>query len=306
MYDPEKLYQVFHPHAAERAAKVDRFAYYTRAETALSVIQNESIWLRKTTCMNDYRELSFGKECLADELTFKRDQFRQAIDGAFEGLADEIVKAFETDALSMVDQTYIACVSEHDRTQDEFGRLSMWRAYGGTTGVAIIFKREAAQLPGLPYYATPVLYTSQTFGIEFDRVINSLASNRQTILQMGRENVREELLFTLRSALVSIKHKGFEEEREWRIVHHPHIPSPYKMNPNIRVVNGVPQIVHEISLKRGRSAYSLVDLIDRVIVGPTQYPKEIAEALICSLAERGVVDAVSKVLISDIPLRHNA
>ncbi|MBY5760939.1 DUF2971 domain-containing protein [Rhizobium leguminosarum] len=306
MYVPNHIYKIFHPHVVEKAAKVDRFAYYTRAETALSVIQNQTLWMRKTKCMNDFRELVFGRECLTDQLAFKRDYFREVIDSFYGGLADELLATFEDDATSMADQTYITCVSEHDATEDAYGRLSMWRAYGGTTGVAIVFKREAAELPGLPYYASPVLYTtSEDFGVEFDKVLSGIASSRNVLRNLPRELFRSEMLFALQSALVSIKHRGFVEEREWRIVYYPNIPSPYELKPQVRVINGVPQIIREIQLKRGMSPLGLTDLIDRVIVGPTQFPDVIAEALTTALSLAGVKSAEDIVHISDIPLRHN-
>jgi hypothetical protein len=33
--------------------------------------------------------------------------------------------------------TYLACLSEH-QDEDEHGRLPMWRAYGATTGIALV------------------------------------------------------------------------------------------------------------------------------------------------------------------------
>lgn len=307
MQDPlgQKIYELFHPHAAERTAKVDRLAYYTRAETALNIIQNETLWMRKTTCMNDFRELTFGLECITDQLAFKKSSLVQALDSTFPGLAEEVIRDFHQNSIDMMDDTYIACVSEHDASEDAFGRLSMWRAYGGATGIALVFKKDAVNLQGLPYYASPVLYAdAEIFGREFDRVMAGLASSSGLLGSLSREFARRALVFAFQSALASIKHLGFKEEREWRIIYNPKVQSRDGMEPVIKTVNGVPQMIYQIALKKTQSRAGLLDYLDRLIVGPTQYPNEIAEALKAALSEKGA--GTVPIVVSEIPLRHNA
>ncbi len=300
----QEIFALFHPHAADRRAKVDRFAYYTRAETALSIVQNETIWMRKTTCMNDFRELTFGRECLLDQLTFNRRNFTQALDTTFPGLAEDVIADFQQSSIEMMDDTYIACVSEHSESEDSLGRLSMWRAYGGPTGVALVFNKEAADLQDLPYYASPVLYTdAQSFGGEFNRVVDGLVTSRQLLASVNREFARRALVFVLQSALASIKHRGFEEEREWRIIYNPQFHTQDGLAPIVKSINGVPQLIYQIALQKGKSRYSLLDYIDRLIVGPTQYPNEIAQALKLALNEKDA--GRIPVVVSDIPLRYN-
>ena len=67
----EKLYhtipKVFLNYAGQRefALKaLGNLAYYCSADTAYNVIKNKELWLRKTTCMNDYKEIDYGLEKL--------------------------------------------------------------------------------------------------------------------------------------------------------------------------------------------------------------------------------------------------
>ena len=65
----QRLYGIFHPLAvaklaeakeAEARGKTPRFVYYTRAETAMQIIKNRRIWMRKSVCMNDFSKIQYG------------------------------------------------------------------------------------------------------------------------------------------------------------------------------------------------------------------------------------------------------
>jgi hypothetical protein len=47
----------------------------------------------------------------------------------------------------------------------------------------------------------------------------------------------------------------------------------------------------------------LAQLIDRIIIGPTEFPEAIKEAFTDILANSGVSSPEAKVVVSDIPLR---
>jgi hypothetical protein len=72
-------------------------------------------------------------------------------------------------------------------------------------------------------------------------------------------------------------------------------------------VNGIPQIVYKIPLENNSGAgivgLSLTELLDRVIIGPTQFPWVTYEAFVAALDAAGVKDAGSRVFVSSIPIR---
>jgi hypothetical protein len=109
------------------------------------------------------------------------------------------------------------------------------------------------------------------------------------------------------AGVVCMKHEGFLEEREWRVVYGPkRRPSPL-METATEAIEGVPQIIHKIPLDGGISG-DLVDIdvaqiFDRLIIGPSMYAVPMHEAFVRALTEKGVADAAKRVVISGIPIR---
>ena len=73
----------------------------------------------------------------------KRDPFYRALDEvSSSGTTQEAVNRFDQWWNNIRFSTYIASISEHHRKEDLHGRLSMWRAFGGSGAarVAIVFR----------------------------------------------------------------------------------------------------------------------------------------------------------------------
>jgi hypothetical protein len=80
------------------------------------------------------------------------------------------------------------------------------------------------------------------------------------------------------------------------------------LTPAVEIINGVPQILQKLTLMRYPEAnldIELKRLVDRIIIGPCEYPIVIYRALKQALADNGVEHAETKIFISDIPLRTN-
>src|SRR5690606_25994914 len=75
----------------------------------------------------------------------------------------------------------------------------------------------------------------------------------------------------------------------------------------VRSINGVPQRLYKLPLKDnerlGIKGISLPDVLSRIIIGPTQYPIVLFDALYMALVRAGVPDPHTKIAISNIPLR---
>ncbi|MBW2318859.1 MAG: hypothetical protein JRF24_09310, partial [Deltaproteobacteria bacterium] len=75
----------------------------------------------------------------------------------------------------------------------------------------------------------------------------------------------------------------------------------------IETIDGVPQNVYQIPLEDNPSenvvGVAIPELIDRIIIGPSEYPIPIYEAFRVALDEAGVENSSSRVFISGIPLR---
>jgi hypothetical protein len=98
---------------------------------------------RNTNCMSDYRELQHGFDIFKSFFldAAKRKAFVDAFVACAPGAADDAFAAFNNWWQDLRLNTYIACVPEHQDSEDVHGRLSMWRAFGGTgTGVGIVLR----------------------------------------------------------------------------------------------------------------------------------------------------------------------
>ena len=291
-----------------------RFAHYTSATAAMNIITEKSMWMRNTKCMSDYSEIQHGFAMMQG--FFKPDnsdraKLYAALDECSVGVAEEAVTMFNGLFQDTNLNTYIASISEHDSTEDVHGRLSMWRAFGGNTArVAFVFKvpygsgvTEALQL-----MFSPVAYLSEPGVHDVLREVAENVTREQEFLKSIDRKILVWAVFTMLLAGVTcLKHEGFHEEREWRVIYSPYRqPSPL-MKSITREISGVPQIIHLLPLNQNDlpalADIDLVNMFDRLIIGPSPYPWPMKEAFIEALTNAGVKDAKDKVSISGIPIR---
>lgn len=111
------------------------------------------------------------------------------------------------------------------------------------------------------------------------------------------------VFFMLVAAGVSLKHQGFQEEREWRGIYIPQVHQSKLIVWSIEIIEGVSQIIHKIPLQDspddGVIGVAVPTLLDRVIIGPSQYPVTMGHAF--SVA--GVANPASRIVTSGIPIR---
>ena len=316
--DAQRLASVFLPYAVRKTAEVKanggRFAYYTTAEVAACILTSQEIWMRNATVMNDFLEISHGLQCLRAAYNGSAGAvLKRALNAAFPGLPEEIEEMFDTWLLTIQVDTYLTCVSEHRVEEDLRGRLSMWRAYGGVTGVAIVMNGTAMFSPSnaLRAYSSPVFYADEAaFTDEFMRTAKGIEDEAEFIRSLGREVVKNIVFRMFRFAILCTKHPGFREELEWRVIASPMLePSP-RLKSDIETVRGVPQTVLKIKLENvpqeGLVGMALPELVDRIIIGPCEFPLVTRRGLVQLLNSLNVPDADRRVVVSDIPLRHHA
>lgn len=311
----DQLSALFFPYATKKQNDVrngkTRFVHYTTAEAAVGIIRNREVWMRRTTTMNDYMEVEYGFECL--NAAYKGEaaaKMKAALDEEFPGTCDELERRFNLWLPSIRSETYVTCISEHDDNEDGIGRLSMWRAYGATAGVAIVLNSTAfaTASDAIRAYTSPVAYLSSAqFSREFDSVSESIANSRELWRHLGQENVIDAVFQMMRFSTVCTKHPGFHEEREWRIIHTPALEATDRLPSTVEVVRGVPQCVHKIPLQNypdeGFVGAEVPELIERIIIGPAVDAWSMRDAFVRLLEDAGTEDAGSRVVVSDIPLR---
>ena len=296
------------------SGKNTRFVHYTSASAAMKIIETKTFWMRKTSCMNDYMEVDHGLHCLGAAYDGEAGKILIAtLNDIFDGIANEIEELFRGWVQDFRTNAYIACFSEHPDSDDKHGRLSMWRAYSESTGVALVVNSTLFLGKPLPLgiYTSPVAYFDDVnFQIEFQKVVNSIKANRDFL----QERERKELIFNVfnafRFAALCTKHPGFIEENEWRAIYMPTMEKSEHLEQDIEVIRGTPQSVYKIPLKNipeeGLVGIEIPEILDRIIIGPTEYPVAIREAFETLLADSGVEDPANRVWVTGLPLRHSS
>jgi Protein of unknown function (DUF2971) len=210
----------------------------------------------------------------------------------------------KTSALDHRDHGHAALTRPH-------GRLSMWRAFGGESArVAFVIKIPFENTVGalLNVWISPVAYfRDDELSKEFEDVASNVQQNLEMLLAAPRQILIGAIFMMLVAGVACLKHEGFHEEREWRIVYNPkRVPSQLMLS-NIEVINGVPQGVYKIPISGGPpdelNQIGINNLLDRVIIGPSPYPWAMYDAFASAPAKAGVEDAGNKVFVSGIPIR---
>lgn len=292
-------------HLDRLEAAVDRqqrFAYYTSAATAALILQNEELWLRLPSVMNDFSETELGLGLLGHSLTSGQGQrVVAALNKAFAGLGNELLAHIVgPDPRRLFANTFIACVSEHDEDREgQNGRLSMWRAYGGVSGVALIFSVDVfAGDADLGVYSSAVEYVDPG---RFEQLIgefaNRLEAGVHSVQALGRDVAKLWAFEAAQLAILNVKHPAFLEEREWRLFRLPQDPLGPSLRREIVIIEGVPQPVLKFHMP------GLTGFIEKIIVGPTEFPVAVGSALHQCLVEKGISGAGDRIQISGVPLR---
>jgi hypothetical protein len=315
----DKFYRELFPYTNSRMEEAKeaetRFVHYTSAQAALSIIQNETVWMRSAEAMNDFSEVEHGRRCLQAAWNHEvhGNKFKSLLNSVQSGLDRQFEQLYSARLWELFRETFLISISEHGNSEtdeNQFGRLSMWRAYGGNTNVAFVFNNGPFLREGnaTNAFTSPVLYCdNNSFCEKFASVVANFEENLDIARDLGPEYVLKALQSAFNFATLSAKHKGFSEEKEWRVIYSPTLYPSEKISFDLEVVSGVPQRVYKFPLKNfpeeGHYGVTLPELLEEIIIGPTTEGYLIFDALVRALTEQGVENAASKVKISDIPLR---
>lgn len=311
-----KAMSILSPRTLERAQVAIEenlsLVQYTSADAAMSILTGKEVWLRNVQCMNDYMEVNHGINCLVK--AFKNDEegahFRRVIEELLPGTIPRVVEIFDSWIPHLRASTFITCVSEHPRDEDQYGRLSMWRAYGGKRPVAIVMNSESfrSETDALAAYIYPVEYMDNNqFKEEFEALTNRIQAEGEFIKELGADQVVSYLFELFKTFALCLKHPGFKEEREWRIVYNPALKPSKHIRSSIESVDGVPQEVHKIPLvnipNEGLVNIEIPELIERIIIGPTDQQLVLGHTFVKLLKDAGCEDAITRVHYSGISIR---
>jgi hypothetical protein len=198
-------------------------AHYTSILTLERIAQTGEIWFSNPLYMNDVDELRYGMNlglhAVRSHIGLREacpPAHYNALMDAFDGLYTD----FDNDSAFDV---YVFSCSEHDDEIGDDGLLSMWRGYGGDgNGVAIVFDMGplvAARSPLLVRQVQYLSYEASEAWMEQKLVHFAQALQRQGGPVATMKEAAAALFERIKLFALFTKHRGFHEEREWRIVY---------------------------------------------------------------------------------------
>lgn len=213
MDENEALLALF-PFFAQARASLDKnelnFSYYCSAEVAFNILRHKKFWLRSVNVMNDFLEVDHGmKSLMAVSSTELGQEFRALINSKFPDMWDRVIASLNSEFFKFKTSTYIICVSEHPKDEDLYGRLSMWRAYGGESGVALVLNKDVI-MDGPGQYnvvAAPVTY--EDFNYIISQSISSIYNNPCIFDNLSPSEVEGVLYRAFKYLILCCKHPGF-------------------------------------------------------------------------------------------------
>lgn len=319
--DIKKLDKIFycdyHKRVEEIKKSTNKLVHYTSASAGLKILQNKEIWMRRVSCMNDFSEVQHGKDLFIDLWKNTERDIIQKLTSLFGDNGDvfnEIMKKLDDISAFDILRSYITCFSEHPENEDKYGRLSMWRGYGKGTGIALVLKKDIfySEYDAIDITTSPVAYLNKDdIKDKFISLVTDLEENKQKIdfKNIQRDDLHDFLIEWLEILILSIKHPAFCEEKEWRVISFEKAKGIKKdiIKKDIIDLNGMPQPVQKIplseKLQTDGDGFSVNEILDHIIIGPTQYAIPIYQALVEELEKLNVENAKGKVIFSDIPYR---
>lgn len=314
--DIKKLDKIFycdyHKRVEEIKKSTNKLVHYTSASAGLKILQNKEIWMRRVSCMNDFSEVQHGKDLFIDLWKNTERDIIQKLTSLFGDNGDvfnEVMGELEDISEFDILRSYITCFSEHLESEDKYGRLSMWRGYGKGTGIALVLKKDIfySEYDAIDITTSPVAYLNKDdIKDKFISLVTDLEENKQKIdfKNIQRDDLHDFLIEWLEILILSIKHPAFCEKKEWRVISFENAKGIKK---DIIDLNGMPQPVQKIplseKLQTDGDEFSVNEILDHIIIGPTQYAIPIYQALVEELEKLNVENAKGKVIFSDIPYR---
>jgi Protein of unknown function (DUF2971) len=318
----------------------DELYHYTTATGLSGILQSKSLWATHTSFVNDEEEiLGFYDRILPKIL---RPVFQKYIDEIknlpefqkqqggmqFEQFCDEQFSTFMSILRNIAPKLHDHYITSFSTITEpwvrEHGLLSQWRAYGSDGGYALVFdtsrldkilSEETAPYQEENFSWVDVQYhlneNYRTNDTDTNQWIEQLETAAAKYFRSRTEDDASELSAPLTILSSLFKHRGFEEEREVRLVlsllgsepeSHPEFLSvrQHPVQTTVRKGETVPFVelcVREVGGVRQHLP------IKRIIIGPHREKNARKRAVQLLLRQHGLNDLIDNVSVSNIPYR---
>ena len=289
-------------------------AHYTSMTNLVSILRESQIWFSNPLYMNDMQEVTAGM-IVGANIFESSVELKNSCGSAekFNSLRNYWMGLHQHFADKHLLDTYVFSLSRH-QTDDNDGKLSMWRGYGGNgSGAAIVLDTAKINMVvGSPLIISEVEYITNEQRVNWikDKIVK-LAEllNGKGVDDEDFRSAAYQFFYRLMVFSLMTKHKGFEEEEEWRVVYVPMIDKEKRLHSMFSYWNGPrglePKLKFDVRPIDGLTDpnLSLSNLIHSIILGPTQsmpFAKAMVQRM---LTEIGKPEMVDRVVSSKIPYR---
>jgi hypothetical protein len=317
--DDQEIRKLFEPLWADLRG-VDCFptkrpllAHYTSVKVLEAILNNNEVWLSNPLFMNDLEEVRFGITAGANLfVTSPEIEFACQTKQRFDLLRGSFNYWHNQFANEHVLDTYVICYSEHQK-EDRDGLLSMWRGYGGNgNGVAIVF--DTGKVPA--WEESPLIIAKVHYGTREERIdllktklVTPFAGILRTSGLPDDKLNHASFYFFQRLKLFAIftKHRGFEEENEWRTVYLKERDTDKVLEKMIGYWIGPRGVEPKLKLKAipgsPKMDVSLSNIVDRIILGPSISSPLAVASIQKMLDTLGKSELKQRIVASTIPFR---
>lgn len=301
----------------------DELFHYTNSIGLKGILSTNSLWATHYTHLNDSKEFlefkSFLEKYFIEEKQVPRDLAIRGVDAFYQAVIGKVSHKQPNG-----DPFICSFCAHEDGYEKKNGLLSQWRAYSGQNGFALVFDTKKLE----SFYDDFADTTNYAFNV-FQKVTYSRDENRlKTIINPRCDIMYEHFLHLKDNPKASqdliklsaqafifcastMKHQGFAEEQEVRIVH-----SPVSEEQNVRYLKKYPNdySFKRISEIRDRGSIEnpirYIELFDsltnklpikRIIIGPANDQAELRNKLMNYL-DANKIDIPDGVVLSETPL----
>jgi hypothetical protein len=318
--DEDAIFNLFQP-LYDDIPEEDQFyvtkpllAHYTSLEAMEKILMANEIWFSNPLFMNDFEEVQFGilhgAAVIKNEESIRSALRTERRHRIFTESIDYHMSHFDQKHLL---DTYVFCMSEHDAGNKD-GMLSMWRGYGGNgRGAALVFDMSKLNpVQGSPLIFARVHYVSseQRFSW-FDQQATMFARIlTENDIQDDKIHIAgDAILQRITLGALFMKHDGFKEEKEWRVVHMSDRAREGQLRSMQHYMSGPRGIEPKLKLKLEPMDgitppdFSLDKILAGILLGPSTSSALAVRSIARMLDLIGRPELKDKLIASSIPLR---
>lgn len=200
---------------------MDTLFHYTTATGLLGICTTRSIWASDLQFLNDAQEAVYGRDIVIAAIASMANPMQSPDHWAHE-YGERAIETFEKykgfvlDEISKTDfGVYVACFCESGDL------LSQWRGYGSDHGYAIEITKDALQnaVGAIPTHTPATGLFKVRYGHDVADEVVQRAVEQVARFNLNHPGVKAHYsALAVNSMLAQIKHPGFAEEQEWRLV----------------------------------------------------------------------------------------